>query len=341
VPPIKFRVTAKGAPAARVAMRLTFPQWSVLALNALAIAVGAVVYVLAPNLPLGAVVASVFWAVVNSALAIGVIAFTALTQRNRRTQYRFPVALPAELVAADGTRLAGTVDDVSENGLRFYGKLPVTLAVGDKLTGHLTLPDTRVAFWGEVRGAVPLPDGEQGSKAIGLHFSTSQQGRDQLETFLFGSDLQWVLNGYTDQVHTPLSRCLPALVAGPAANPLAQVRWNAGLVRVERAGPTESVLMSAPAPGADTAFLVSHNALPEQRDLILDVSRRTDAPARCVRLERLLLAGPGGGDSAVYAYRIVASAELPALAPVPAAIDPANDDGWNAVPPREALPSTY
>jgi len=335
-PTLKFRVTAKGAPAQRSAVRLTFPQWSVLTLNALAIAVGAVVWLVAPNLPVGAVVASMFWAIVNGALAIGVIAFTAITQRNRRKQYRFPVALPAQLVVADGSRLSGTVDDVSENGLRFYGKLPVTLEVGDMLTGHLTLPEGRVAFWGEVRGAVPLPEDEPGLKAVGLHFSTSKEGREQLEAFLFGSDLQWVLNGYTDRVDTPMSRAMPRLVPGPGPNPLANVRWNAGAARVDRDGPSESVLMSAPSPGSSDAFVVSHNALPEQRDLVLDVNRRTDAPSCLVRLERLALSGPGGGDIAVFAYRIVSSTELP---PLPVAV-PQVDEPWE-LPRRESEPSTY
>jgi cellulose synthase (UDP-forming) len=339
-PTMKFRVTAKGAPAARAAIRLTFPQWSVLTLNALAIAVGGIVYLVSPNLPLGAVVASVFWAIVNSALAVGVLAFTALTQRNRRKQYRFPVALPAQIVVADGTRLSGTVDDVSENGLRFYGKLPVSLAIGDALTGHLTLPDGPVAFWGEVRGAVPFEHGEHGLKALGLQFSTSQEGRDLLEGFLFGSDLQWVLNGYTDQVHTPLSRLLPRLVTGPGANPLAQARWNAGTARVDRRGAAESVLISAKSADTETSFVVSHNALPVGRELILDVSRRTDAPSCSVRLERLALDGPGGGDVAVFAYRIASSVELPPLAlPAPAA--PAVNDGTWDTPRRESEPSTY
>lgn len=341
-PTMKFRVTAKGAPAARGAIRLTFPQCAVLALNVLAVAVGAVVCLWSPKLPLGAVVASMFWAVVNSALALGVIAFTALTQRNRRKQYRFPVALPAELVVADGTRLAGTVDDVSENGLRFYGRLPAALAVGDLLTGHVTLPDARVAFWGEVRGAVPLPEAEPGLKAIGLHFSTSQEGRHQLEGFLFGSDLQWVLNGYTDQVRTPMSRWLPRWVPGPAPNPLAQVQWNAGAVRVERGGPAESVLASARATVAGESFVVSHNALPEQRELILDVARRTDTPTCRVRLARLALTGPGGGDIGVFAYRIASSVELPPMVlPQPRPATNLDIDDAPDIPRRESQPSTY
>ena len=59
-----------------------------------------------------------------------------------------------------------------------------------------------------------------------------------------------MLNGYTDQVHTPMSRLLPGTVPGPGPNPLVHVRWNAGLVRVERDGPAEPVLLSAEVDGS-------------------------------------------------------------------------------------------
>ena len=54
--------------------------------------------------------------------------------------------------------------------------------------------------------------------------------------------------------------------------------------------------------------MVSHNALPEQRDLLLEVYRRTDAPRLRVQLERLKLTGIGGGGVNVYAYRVGRSA---------------------------------
>ena len=156
-PRMKFRVTAKGALAGG-AMRFTAPQWAVLVLNGLAVPIGTVLYLWSNQLPLDGLIANSIWALINGALALAVISFTAVSQRNARTRYRFPIALPAEVVVADGTRLRGTVDDLSDNGMRFYGRLPATLAPGDALTGHLQLPEGPVPFWGEVRSRVALPE---------------------------------------------------------------------------------------------------------------------------------------------------------------------------------------
>ena len=307
-PRMKFRVTAKGALAGRSAVRFTAPQWAVLAVNGIAVPVGTVLYFWSPTLPLDGLIANVLWALINAALALAVLSFTAVTQRNARTQYRFPISLSAEIVIADGTRLRGTVDDLSDSGMRFYGRLPASLKAGDALTGQLLLPEGAVPFWGKVRGRVGPAGSADYGKSIGCEFATTDEGRQRLEGFLFGSDLQWVLNGYTDRVHTPLSHWLPALIEGPSQTPFADVRWNAAEVRVERSGPAEPVLLSATRDASDELYVVSHNALPEQRDLVLGVYRRTDAPRLRVQLERLKLTGIGGGGVNVYAYRVGRSA---------------------------------
>ncbi|HWH81696.1 MAG TPA: glycosyltransferase [Burkholderiaceae bacterium] len=303
-PRMTFRVTAKGALAGG-ALRFTAPQWAVLLLNGLAVPVGTLVYVSSQSLPLDGLIANSVWALTNAAMAIAVITFTAVTQRYARTRYRFPIPLPAEVVIADGTRLRGTVDDLSEGGMRFYGKLPATLDVGAALTGHLLLPEGPVPFWGEVRSRIAMPGDAGLPKAIGCRFTTSDEGRERIESFLFGSDLQWLLNGYTDRVHTPLSRWLRGSIDGPLANPVSGLRWNAAEVRVDAGGPVEPVLTSAVGADAHEHFVVSHNALPERRDLMLDVYRRTDAPTRSVRLQPVALTGPAGhAVSGVYLYRV-------------------------------------
>ena len=307
-PRMKFSVTTKGALAGRSAVRFTAPQWAVLAVNGIAVPVGTVLYFWSPTLPLDGLIANVLWALINAALALAVLSFTAVTQRNARTQYRFPISLSAEIVIADGTRLRGTVDDLSDSGMRFYGRLPASLKAGDALTGQLLLPEGAVPFWGKVRGRVGPAGSADYGKSIGCEFATTDEGRQRLEGFLFGSDLQWVLNGYTDRVHTPLSHWLPALIEGPSQTPFADVRWNAAEVRVERSGPAEPVLLSATRDASDELYVVSHNALPEQRDLVLGVYRRTDAPRLRVQLERLKLTGIGGGGVNVYAYRVGRSA---------------------------------
>jgi cellulose synthase (UDP-forming) len=314
----------------------------VLALNGLAVPIGTVLYLMSHTLPLDGLIANSVWALINGALALAVISFTAISQRNARTRYRFPISLPAEVVVADGTRLRGTVDDLSDHGMRFYGKLPATLAAGDALTGHLLLPEGPVPFWGQVRGRITLPGDAHIVKAIGCEFATSDEGRQRLEQFLFGSDLQWILNGYTDRVHTPLSHWLKASIDGPLHNPLASVRWNAAEVRVERDGPAEPVLLSAVDGASAETYLVSHHALPERRELVLDVHLRSDAPARSVQLERVALTGPGGGETRVCVYRISASriaTETPVAAPAPSTIETAPTRP--AALGFEALPSTY
>jgi cellulose synthase (UDP-forming) len=340
-PRMKFRVTAKGGSPGHRATRFTAPQWTVLALNGIALPVGTVLYLWTHALPLDGLIANALWAMVNVTLALAVISFTTMTQRNARARYRFPISLAAEIVVADGTRLRGTVDDLSESGMRFYGKMPVSLAVGDALTGHFILPEGKVPFWGRVQGRIPAPGDGQVGRAIGCEFATSDEGRTRIEGFLFGSDLQWVLNGYSDRVHTPMSRWMPRLVAGPVHNPFADVRWNAAELRIERDGPAEPVLLSTTQGGSTEIFIVSHNALPEGRDLFLDVHVRTDTPRRCVQLERFRLPGVGEDDASLCTYRIDASV----IEPAPTISRPTVAAYRNRSIPRQrdldALPSTY
>ena len=138
-----------------------------------------------------------------------------------------------------------------------------------------------------------------------------------------------------------MSRWLPRLVEGLVHNPLGDVRWNAAELRVERAGPAEPVLLSATAGDSSQVYVVSHNALPEQRDLILEVHLRTDAPPRRVQLERFALPGPGGGKSRVCVYRIAASSLDTTPLPAPPMVVP--ESAARVERPRgfEAEPSMY
>ncbi|MEP7057571.1 MAG: glycosyltransferase [Caldimonas sp.] len=335
-PRMKFKVTAKGAAAGRGAIRFTTPQWTVLALNLVALPVGTALYVWSDALPLQSLIANSVWALVNAALAAAVLSFTALSQRNSRDRYRFPIALPAEIVVADGTRLRGTVDDISDSGMRFYAKFPAGLETGSALTGQLLLPEGPVAFHGEIRGQITMPGQPDVVKALGCQFSTSDEGLHRLEEFLFGSDLQWILNGYSDRVQTPMSRWLPDLVDGPLHNPIADVRWNSAELRVDADGPAEPVLLSATSVRSGDIYIVSHNVLPERRALILDVHLRTDTAARDVWLQRLALPSMGGGESSVSVYRVTAQGIRLKSKPVLPASRPAAQPRR-----REAEPSTF
>jgi cellulose synthase (UDP-forming) len=340
-PRMNFRVTAKGA-AATSAIRFTAPQWAVLALNGIAVPLGTLLYLTSHTLPLDGLIANIVWASINAALALAVILFTRISQRNARQRYRFPISLSAQLVTADGTQLPGTVDDLSETGLRFYGRTPSSLAVGDVVSGQLRLPDGPLDFQAQVRsGASPVDSDEGAARTLGCELAIDDEGRRRLERFLFGSDMQWLLNGFTDRVHTPLSRALPRLIDGPAHNPFAEVRWNSAELRIGRDGPAAAVLLSTASAAPAQRFVISHEVLPTQRELVLDVHRRSDTPRRRVQLESMPLPGIGSGCAGLHAYRIVgerADVEPPSRLP-----------GRTAAPPRrvpvarqtEALPSTF
>jgi hypothetical protein len=150
-----------------------------------------------------------------------------------------------------------------------------------------------------------------------------------------------VLNGYTDRVHTPMSRWMPNMIDGPVHNPIADVRWNAAELRGRGRRPAEPVLLSAVAMGWADVYIVSHNALPERRALILDVYLRTDTAGA-----RRLAAAP---DAAGHGRRRVARLRLPrhraGHAPAADADDGTAGDVDARRPaterPREALPSTF
>jgi len=312
-PRMKFRVTSKGALGGG-AMRFTLPQRLVMGLNFGAIPIGVALYFMGGKLPLEGLVANSIWAVINGGLALAVLSFTAKVQSHTRTDYRFPVPLVAELVFNDGRRVCGTVDDLSDGGMRFYGALPGKLAVGAPITGVILLPDGPMALWGEVRSLVGNPDGDDGPRAIGCSFNAATQGRHRLEAFLFGSDLQWHVNGYTDQVHTPLSRLMPSWVRGPLPHPLAGQHWNAAMLCVHAGAAPMAALLTAPGADGETPLVVSYAALPTDRPLQMEVFRRTAVAMQGVRLEPVTL-GPAASGF-VHAYR-AQPARLPAPPRVP------------------------
>jgi cellulose synthase (UDP-forming) len=312
VPRGRFKVTVKGGLAGR-ALRFTAAHWAVAAASVLAIVSGTALHFIDGRLPVEGLVANVLWAGINTALACAVLAFTRRKGRNARADYRFPVPIAAELVAEDGRRLPGTVDDLSIGGLRFYGALPPGIATGQPVTGHLELPEGRLPFWGQVCSVQSSRTGAANDdpRAIGCRFETNAENARRLETFLFGTDLQWHVNGYTDQGHTLLSRLLPAQVSGPSPQPLADERWNAARLTAEDDEELSYAVLAA-RDDEGTPLIASYAELPTDRDVTLQVHRRTAAPLRRVQLQRLPL--DPSAEGIIHAYRALPASDAPALA---------------------------
>jgi cellulose synthase (UDP-forming) len=211
--------------------------------------------------------------------------------------------LPARLDFS-GVEVRGTVDDISTNGLRFYGHLPRVTALGGTFKGQITLPEGPLAVSGQIRSLDPLSGSAEIIKAFGAEFTTSSEDRKRLERFLFGSDLQWQINGYCEQAATPLSRFMPALVEGPHQNPFAAIRWNAAELRIP-GRPSAQVLASLRDPEQGEAWVLSFSPLPEGSDVVLRSFRRMAYPREIVRLHRMHEYDHTG--SGVFAYRTIIS----------------------------------
>ena len=96
--------------------------------------------------------------------------------------------------------------------------------------------------------------------------------------FLFGSDLQWRLNGFEDRVRTPLERLARLSCSGErhARRRLASQHWSPVLYRRVNCATRRRASASSPPPsrGTATRMVVSLGVLPRERP---SVRRGSDA----------------------------------------------------------------
>jgi cellulose synthase (UDP-forming) len=183
-----------------------FPQMLVFVLSVVAIPVGIFITWMRGDIPTGALVANVIWACVNLSLARAVLDFTSRLSGFRRRDYRFPVPLPALLEFSDGVPIVGVLDDVSPSGFKFYGRFPASTAIGTQVRGEIYLPSDKMPVKAQVRALIQSdPSPASHVKALGCTFEWEKEtDRDQLEAYLYGSNLQWSMNHFGEQMRTPL-----------------------------------------------------------------------------------------------------------------------------------------
>lgn len=301
----RFEVTRKRSRARRL-LRFTMAQWLVVCSNLLAVPVGIAIYRHTHMLPLAGVAANVLWAGINCGLAAAVLRHTLMVQRRQRAQYRFPVPLPAELDFA-GLRVHGTIDNLSEHGMRFYGGLLPYIESGSEFSGRLTLPDGPLPFTGQVRTLISL-EGHPGTfKAFGGMFNAKPGDQKRIDRFLYGSDLQWVVNGYSDQVDTPFSRLIPGHVPRARRPPFLDTHWNAAELTGTNGETFQVVLSFSKTDRTQSGWLLSFTQVPEDQALRLDSFRRTDVAPQMVRLQRA--DGLQRAGTTVFVYRLTAIAQ--------------------------------
>lgn len=233
-------------------------------------------------------------------------ALTAVVRKQAvsRTTHRFTVSLAAELVDREGQKLKGTVDDLSEHGLRFHGALLSPPRVGELMSGVLHLPGGPLAFQAEIRhldqesGTMHLP------RTLGCRITTSTADQLRLETFLYSADLPWQRLSDGPRHQTPLSRLLPASVQGPHATALDQRAWQVAQLREHVTADARPALVAVSGQVSEPDLLISPAELPENAAWILDVFGSQTLPSRGIKLQ--LSKELGVERAGFFSYRIEA-----------------------------------
>ncbi|WP_042805939.1 glycosyltransferase [Thioalkalivibrio sp. ALE19] len=216
---LAFRVTPKSRHKDGAGPRPLRVQWFILAFNALAIPAGIALYFLHAHLPGDALIANVLWASLLILIAVSLFRYTARNASFHRAEYRFPIPVAMSLTAPDQAPRLLTVDDLSPGGCRAYGMLPGARDEDTPLSVKLHLPGGPLELSARVRfsRSETAPDGERFSRVHGLHFEAmSDSARERLEAFLHGNDLQWHVQGFSEQQRTPLMRLAERRRATPA-----------------------------------------------------------------------------------------------------------------------------
>jgi cellulose synthase (UDP-forming) len=274
------RVPAPGARGA--AWPYMLPQAALLIASAVAVPAGIALHARGMVLAHDALVAAVVGAVLVGVLAARVLTFSAELATHRRRDYRFRVPVPARLVTEDGP-LLGILDDVSPGGFRFYGPLPQRTALGTRLTGELFLPSGPTAFAAVVRAEIMAVGGGH-VKGVGCTFEWNvATHRDSLERYLFGSDLQWTVNGLQDRWPTPLEQ-FSRWAASPTPAPIGH--WAPALYEhaPNTLTPPQVGFVTA-ADAGDTRRLATLAPLDTRLPLRLRVVTRTGSHALVARAE--------------------------------------------------------
>jgi PilZ domain len=219
-----------------------------------------------------------------------------------RATHRFTVSVSAELTAADGQRLKGTVDDLSERGLRFHGTLLDEPQPGQRMAGVLHLPDGPLHFQAEVRHIDQASDSVHLPRTLGCRITTTAADQLRLETFLYSADLPWQRLVDGPRHHTLLSRWFPDQVAGPQARQLEQQVWRVAQLREHVTADARPAMVAASGTKTLPDLLISPTELPDGGVWVLDVFGTHAQGSRGVALQRTL--DTNVGRAGFFSYRL-------------------------------------
>jgi hypothetical protein len=168
---------------------------------------------------------------------------------------------------------------VSGHGFKFYGRFPAITHIGSLVQGEIYLPSGKVQVKANVRALVHS-DASPAShvKALGCEFQwESTTERDELEGFLYGSNLQWRMNQFGEQMRTPLEWMSGELRWRRRSRKARTEHWASALSRSTGTlfATPDLGLVSVPVAPSTHRTLVSYRRFTDKAPLHLDVITRS------------------------------------------------------------------
>ncbi|GCB02235.1 cellulose synthase catalytic subunit [UDP-forming] [Sulfuriferula multivorans] len=274
---LKFRVTSKDLSQAGQTATFVLPQIAVILLNGLAVPVGIFLFVYAAHLPLTGLAANIIWAGINLALALSVVWFSLRRVSYTRSEYRFPIPLPAKVTIKDRLTLYATVDNISSSGCSFYGAFPRNLEPGSPVQGVLALPAGMLPFQGRVVSIKTDKGNESRAPSVSCHFEwKNPHERDRLDLFLYGSDLQWHLLQLSERVLTPLEWAFSRFSEDGRHRIPSPAHWNTMLYDVDGEETGRLGLVSTPLDNQSERAMITFTPLATGAVVFLRSFTRTE-----------------------------------------------------------------
>lgn len=199
----KFRVTDKNHDSADDSFNIV-PQLTVLFGSGVAIIVGIALWMGFSHMSQMALWVNVLWASVNMGLA-GFVTRVTLSRKHRRKEYRFTVPLAGQLRLPGGALGLGVMSNISSNGCAFVCEKPILSK--DVIAGEIWLPGKKVGFEADIRFTnnqnTENRDPDLYEYGLNLRWKTAED-QEAVESFLFGTDVQWRMLNLHERGATPV-----------------------------------------------------------------------------------------------------------------------------------------
>lgn len=172
---------------------------------------GAIIYgLLSQSIAIkGVLYVAIFWALFNGYAVIMVLVHAFKSKGHPRKSYRFKLPHPCRIKLKNKV-INCLVDDIS-TGCGLYGTFPLSTKINQLVTGKILLySGSTFSFKAKVKSMNYgwSVTGERYIKSIGTIFKLNQKNQNFLDSYLFGDNLQHIINNIREHEDTLLDKIL-------------------------------------------------------------------------------------------------------------------------------------